>query len=355
MDFIGEIVTHKKFGRGNIRSINGQCITIQFDDVDAEKIFVFPDAFEGFLVALNSDVDNELHRRFEEKKLAEQKEDAQKQSTKEALQRKHDALSVEEDSLSYSRLSRVHKQRERKNVAFKCTFCDGGKSHKQVGFAGVCSKAMIEYNIKVAKHTWCRDIDCSCRHYIEGEIKYNQIDADNWPCYESPMLIEWRAAAGVVQNGERRGQPIKMKDVRANSLCVLTTREPETPEEDRFVFGVFLVDEANEGDSNEPGYVSTESEFKLSLTPNEAHQILFWKYYSNENMSEKPFWGTGLFRYIDARLSAQILRDIAEVKRSTADEKLATRLLEYYCRINAIDLTTLPDPMGALAIGVYKK
>lgn len=49
-------------------------------------------------------------------------------------------------------------------------------------------------------------------------------------CYESQMLREWKAMAGIVQNGDRKGQPMHLSGVQTNSLCILTTREPYTTE-----------------------------------------------------------------------------------------------------------------------------
>ena len=59
-------------------------------------------------------------------------------------------------------------------------------------------------------------------------------------------------------------------------------------------------------------------------------------------------WGSGLFRYLDNTESAQILRDIAAVKKGTVDEELADELLQYFCKVNKIDLASVPEPDGAL-------
>ena len=48
---------------------------------------------------------------------------------------------------------------------------------------------------------------------------------------------------------ENHQRPMKLNKVQVNSLAILTTREPHDSEKDRFVFGVFLVDEAYEGDN----------------------------------------------------------------------------------------------------------
>lgn len=124
--------------------------------------------------------------------------------------------------------------------------------------------------------------------------------------------------------------------------------EPNTSEDTRFVFGAFLVDETYEGDDNEEGYVTTNSKYKLKLSPEEAHKILLWNYHKNSNDEDRAFWGSGLYRYMTDIVSAQILKDVAKIKKGTSDENLAKEFLEYYCQVNNVDLNTLPEPDGAL-------
>ena len=173
---------------------------------------------------------------------------------------------------------------------------------------------------------------------------------DGFVCYESQMLREWAAYAGAVQQGPRRGEPLKMKKIQRNSLCILTTRFPETQEEDRLIFGVFLVDELEEGDELSEGFVKTNSKFKIELTPKEAKVMNFWNYYANGENPEKPRWGQGLFRYLDDEIAAQILRDIVEIKTSKKDKAFAEEFFEHYCQVNNIALDAIGEPEGALCI-----
>lgn len=147
---------------------------------------------------------------------------------------------------------------------------------------------------------------------------------------------------------ENNQRPMKLNKVQVNSLAILTTRVPYAPEKDRFVFGVFLVDEAYEGDNREEGYVTTSSKYKLSLSLEEAKKILFWNYYHNENAPEKAAWGQGLHRYITDVQAACILRDIAQIKANTSEQKLAIEFLDYFCNINGLDKDELPELDGAL-------
>ena len=59
------------------------------------------------------------------------------------------------------------------------------------------------------------------------------------------------------------------------------------PEEDRFIFGVFLVDDADEGDNLNEGFVKSNSQYHIELTPTEAVQLKFWNYHANDNSPEK--------------------------------------------------------------------
>ena len=45
-----------------------------------------------------------------------------------------------------------------------------------------------------------------------------------------------------------------------------------------------------------------------------------------------------------------ILKDVAQIKKGTADEELAKEFLEYYCKVNNVDSNTLPEPEGALKV-----
>ena len=150
--------------------------------------------------------------------------------------------------------------------------------------------------------------------------------------------------------GENRDKPKKINKVKENSLAILTTREPGKLEEDRIIFGVFLVDETYEGDYYNEGYVSTQSKYKISLSINEARKIKFWNYYANGNSPEKISWGQGLYRYLSDIQAASILNDIYEIKKGTKDEVLSKEFLNEFCRINNISIQELPVYEGALRV-----
>lgn len=347
MELMNEKVYHKVFKNGTVIEFTGTYIIVKFDvkpvgkDTDTIK-FLYPSAFDGFLTANNKFIQNEILADISARKEAEQKEREERQ---------HFRMSY---TITKQQAKKKEKKYKRENIVFKCNYCNGGATERQIGFAGVCSKDMIDYNINTAGRSWCSYKDCKCRKYLDSSLTYDEIceeyESGEFLCYESKLLTDWQAYAGTDTNGENRGRHRKLNKVQKNSLCVLTTVEPNTPEETRFVFGVFLVDETHEGDEHEAGYVTTKSTYKLKLSSEEAHQILLWNYHKNPNDEDRAFWGSGLYRYITDTVSAQILKDIAIIKKGTTDEDLAKEFLEYYCQVNNVDLKTLPEPDGALKL-----
>ena len=244
-----------------------------------------------------------------------------------------------------------------KNMAFKCTYNDGGLEKNGIGFLGVCSDQLIRQHIHDGR-VWCSHPACPCKQYVDGAISRDQLDSraaegqtrydDYLTCYESRMLRLWMAQAGTKRNGAQEGERIRIKNAFRNGIAVLTTRIPGTAEEDRFIFGLFLIDTIFEGDDSTSGYVSAQSRYRLAFTLDEARRLPYWKYHANKNNPSKPSWGTGLFRYLSDHEGVQILRDAIEVKQGTADEQLAREFLEQYCRMNDLAADAVGDPAGAL-------
>jgi hypothetical protein len=253
----------------------------------------------------------------------------------------------------------------RYNIAFKCNYCDGGKSSEQIGFNGVCSDSIIYNNIYVEKRAWwCSNEDCLCKQYIDGRIpRYKLEETMNdhgfltleekmnehiFLCYESQMLRVWCAYAGSFLHGQDEGQTRKLLHVQPYGICVLTTRDPGSGEEsERYIFAAFLIDEIYKGGSRESGHVATSSEYKIKLSHEEAHAMPFWKYHANGKQPYKAAWGTGLYRYFKDDEAAFILRDIADIKKGTKDESLANKFYKYFCQKNGINLSPESKPNGA--------
>lgn len=344
LNLFGKAVKHKSWGVGEVVEHIDSSLTIKFPI--GEKKFKFPGAFEGFLQCLDEDVQKEIQKALEEEKKEQIK-------LAELSREKWERLSQIPVGVKTTNTTNTRRKTyPKENIAFKCNYCDGGIQENGMGYIGACSDEMIRYNIEVARHDWCCNPNSPCRQYYDGLISREDLDGflsqGDFVCYESQMLSKWTAYAGhsLTKDGEQK--PMKLGKVQVNSLAILTSREPNSPEKDRFVFAVFLVDEAYEGDNRDAGYVTTSSKYRLSLTMEEAKEILFWNYYHNETSPEKPAWGQGLHRYISDMQAASMLKDIVDVKQGQEDEALAQEFLQYFCEINNIDVTELPVLEGAL-------
>ena len=67
---IGRTVGHARFGEGVILGIDGRCMTVRFES--GEKRFVYPDAFDGYLVTGDPDVKREVERALTEVRSAKE-------------------------------------------------------------------------------------------------------------------------------------------------------------------------------------------------------------------------------------------------------------------------------------------
>lgn len=338
MDFLNQIVVHKLWGEGTVTRHDHTGFYVTFGN--EEKRFGYPHSFAEFL-------------RFRDPALQETAQQLllkEKEEKEKAVSSQRSATVVPQTAPSSPR--RVKPKIEKPNIVFKCNFCDGKSDKYHIGYMGACSDEMIRYNILEAQHSWCSDPNCACCQYLNGEIAGDQLDDlcrdGGFVCYESQMLKDWTAFAGFVLNGEKKQEPRKIRNVQLNSLAVLTTRKPNMPEEDRFVFGVFLVDDADEGNGVNEGFVKSNSKYRIELSPAEALRIKFWNYHANDNNPSNPAWGQGLYRYINDIEAAQILRDIVEVKHLPVEKKFAEEFLMHFCRMKRIDPNAIPKPNGAL-------
>ena len=342
MNIINEIVNHKAWGQGKILSLEGSIIEVEFSI--GNKKLQFPEGFEKFLTFNNSELQTYALKLLEEKRTEAARIEQEKREEQERIK------AAKEREMKPAPKGR--KKVEKANIAFKCNFCDGGCSASDIGYKGVCSDEMIDYNIEVAHHNWCCSEDAPCSQYYNGDITRGELedimDDGGFVCYESQMLINWKAFAGYALTKENYQKPMTLPKVQTHSLCVLTTRLPDSNEKDRFIFAVFLVDETFEGDNRSEGYVTTSSKFRLSFSMEEAQKLKYWNYYINSNKPESISWGQGLHRYIDDVQASQMLRDIVELKKGTKDEDLAVEFYEYFLKINGFEKDDIPENNGAL-------
>ncbi len=158
----------------------------------------------------------------------------------------------------------------------------------------------------------------------------------------------WEVSTGSIQSGKNKGQPNPVPRLRPNSAGLLTIRESDQAETERLILGIFMVAETFAGNIGTDGLVPHHSEFKIKLTDEESAKMPFWNYYKNKNYPDRTSWNSGKFRYFDNIWTAQILKDIIALRTDEEEIKEAEKFLEYFTRINAIDMENIPEPDGAL-------
>ena len=228
-------------------------------------------------------------------------------------------------------------------IAFKFNYCDGGADDKNIGYFGVCSKSIIDYNINKAKRTWCSDLECSCKKYLEGIINYEtlknywspKINSDDITCFESRIFRDWVTNSGVNINNKEPRQ-IARRDELIGRLCLLTTVKPNYKEKDRVIFGMFIIKKVDKSIYGIDEMVVSDEKYRLKFNFAESEKLKFWSIYKNPNKPDLKLWGSGLFRYIENNDALQFLKMAVEIKTGTSEEKFAKEFLEYYCRINNI-------------------
>ena len=348
MKLCDEIVYHKSFGKGLIVELIDDYVFILFENNQELKKFKYPEAFGTYIKLDNQKLmkDIQKDKAIIELKIAEKEKETEKYKAEKA---KIVELTKEKNN---EKKKKTIKNEDMYNVAFKCTYCDGGKSNKDIGFYGVCSDETMIYNINLQKHIWCSNERSDCYRYLNKEITRKELNniykEYGSVCYESKMLRDWEASAGYHHKGKNKGKPMTMRNVSSNNLALLTTRFPHDQEEDRIIFAVFLILENYVGDNYEEGHVKANPEYRLQLTIEEAKRLKFWDYYYNRNKTETIKFGSGLHRYISDIQAAQVLKEVCRIKIGTWEEKFSQNLFEHYCSLKEIDLNKIPEPIGAL-------
>ena len=346
LDFVGEIINHKVFGTGKIIEVNNDCIKIKFDDIEEEKDFIYPDALDSYLEleneALSKEVEAELAVLREKRAKKLQKEQELK---REAL--RMEIMRNEKNNVKKSAIKKVDS-----NIAFKCSYCDGGSSADSIGYKSICSDETIDYNINISKNKSCCAPESGCYQYVEGNISREELDAmhsnDNSFCYESQMLNQWRVFAGTKQKDTNKIKTKKLRNVNRDSLALLTTMLPKEKENNRLIFAVFLLKENYELDYEKDGYLGAHDKYRIELSIEESKKLKFWDFYINQKNPEKIANSSALYRYLTDVQAAQVLKKICEIKKDTPSEELSKEFLEYYCKIKNIDVNEIPEPSGAL-------
>ena len=221
---------------------------------------------------------------------------------------------------------------EERCIAFKLNYCNGGANPEHIGFRGLCSDAVMSYNVNTAKRGWCSHENNFCKKYLQRKMSREELECkwlveDAGFCNESVTLSEkyysWYAEAGW--NSDDTPRRIANKDL-AGHLCVLTTVYPKMPDSSRFIFAMFRIKDVFDGNDERSDYVEADDYWRLEFRPKEVNQMNFWDIYP----SSSKFWGQGLFRYFDDATAIKFLERAVEVKRDTLEKDFAKEFLKQY-------------------------
>ena len=284
MDLVNKQVTHKIFGKGRVVEYND--LYIQIDFPSGNKKFVFPDAFGTYLTLIDQRAANFVGKMVQKRKK-EREEEEQRLKKLKLLQNK-----------------------KRQHLLERERFAKRRKTHK--------------INPRSQSVFWC---------------KTQEIDS---------IFEEWNVFTGVIKSGLKKGQPKRLARIGKNSACLLTAKDPDVPEKDRCILGVFMVNESFNAKQCTDGYIPAHSKYRLRLSEQESKNMLFWNYYVNKRYPHKMTWNAGRHRYFDNTWMAQILRDIITFKKALQEREHVQRLFEYFCQVNRIKKDELSKPNGAL-------
>ena len=207
------------------------------------------------------------------------------------------------------------------NVAFKCTYNDGGEPGF-VGFDGTCSDENITRNIEAGRR-WCAADVNACREFFEKGFRGGR---PQQPCYESQIVRRWRFGPGTSETQKGNWVPIQMNDARVGKVAVLTTRHPDhDTESKRMVFGVYRIDRIEE---NAEGEIFAEGNSKTAIRLSEeaAYSLPYWEFKTLPK-SNKPDWGSHLFRYVSDREVTNFLHALKPYLQSNRDRAAQEILL----------------------------
>ena len=236
-----------------------------------------------------------------------------------------------------------------RNYAIKCNFCDGGANDDRIGFAGLCSDTVREANTKRSKEIWCGNEQNPCKMFVKGLLSKEELIGcykedrikNGTPgfCNEVKVLSEWRVGAGSnTRKGAKQGTRRSFPGAKPDDLCVLTTRDPfHSAEEDRYIFGAFIIEKVEDGNEFSEGYLYGNPKLAISFNSLETHQLQYYKYKHWEE-GKKLVWGTGLQRILSDEEALNMLNAFVEVKKTPEGKETAKRMKEHFLKYHPVEV-----------------
>lgn len=207
------------------------------------------------------------------------------------------------------------------NVAFKCTYNDGG-DRGFVGFGGTCSNGNILRNVKEQRR-WCSHEVNACRQFCDNGFRGQR---PRHPCDESHIIDRWRFGPGTDLVEDGVGEPRSIPHAQEEKVVLLTTRHPERDSEpERIVFGVYKIVGIS-AEANGEIFLQGSADSAIRLSETAAFALPYWRFKTHPNGG--PAWGTGLFRYISDQEVTNFIHAMYPHLRSARDRTVLEALLE---------------------------
>ena len=165
---------------------------------------------------------------------------------------------------------------------------------------------------------------------------------------QDQVFAEWKVFVGKIKSGVRKGEPRRLARMNNKSACLITRRDSKVEEKDRKILGMFMAKDSFDGNPSPEGFIDAHAKHRIELTKEESDQMLFWTYYLNKRTPQNMTWNSGRQRYFDNLWMAQMLQKIIELREGLESQEEVQSFLEYFVRVNEINLNDLPEVSGAL-------
>lgn len=159
------------------------------------------------------------------------------------------------------------------------------------------------------------------------------------------VFSEWGIFTGTIKSGVNEGKTNKLIRVLQNTACLITAKDSGAPEKERYIKGLFMVDDGFAGRLCEDGFMPAHPDYRIKLSEEESKRMPFWKYYVNERYPDNMTW-SGRYRYFANAVMAGILKDILSLINDREDH--CQEIFDYFCLINQIDEKDIAEPDGPL-------
>ncbi|MGI6578541.1 MAG: hypothetical protein ACOX1Q_11160 [Eubacteriales bacterium] len=150
------------------------------------------------------------------------------------------------------------------------------------------------------------------------------------------VLDSWEIFIGTYRSGENKGKPRSSSRIYPNSACLLTQRKNGEPEENREIWGVFMVKDDFLGADHDDGIIPAHEKYRIVLG-DDSKPLKYWDYFKEKSAGKSVKWGSVEVKYFDNFTMARILTDMIECIKNEEQKQQCDEFIEYFCKLNRID------------------